>query len=169
MDVNFRPFRTHEYILVFTNQFKKSTYNPQRVAVSESSLARHKVGKVVIKRNNTSHVSLYQGIRKTPTAKYLNDGKRHPYSVLSYSVPQGKRNTPHPTQKPLDLCEWLIKTYSNEGDLVVDTFAGSGTTLEACLNLNRNAIGCETHEPYIEISKNRIEQAQAELSEVKNQ
>ena len=53
MDVKFRPFRTHEFILILTNQFKKSTYNPQRTEVSESSLARHRDGKVVVRRNNT--------------------------------------------------------------------------------------------------------------------
>lgn len=168
MDVNFRPFRTHEYILVFTNQFKKSTYNPQRVAVSESSLTRHKLGKIVIKRNKTSPVALYSGVKKPAIRQYVNDGKRHPFSVLSYAVPQGKNNTAHPTQKPLDLCEWLIKTYSNEGDLVVDTFAGSGTTLVACVNLNRNGIGCELHEAYVEIAKNQIENAKIKLLEAEN-
>jgi DNA modification methylase len=63
----------------------------------------------------------------------------------------------HPTQKPLDLLEWLIKTYTNEGELVLDNCMGSGTTGVACKNLNRNFIGIEKEETYFNIAKERIE------------
>ena len=63
----------------------------------------------------------------------------------------------HPTQKPVELCEYLIKTYTNEGDTVLDNVMGSGTTGVACKNLNRNFIGMELDEDYFNIAKERIE------------
>jgi len=62
----------------------------------------------------------------------------------------------HPTQKPLDLIEWIISYWSFEGDLVLDPFLGSGTTMEACLKLNRNCIGVEINPEYINITKKRL-------------
>ena len=62
----------------------------------------------------------------------------------------------HPTQKPLDLVEYLIKTYSNEGDVIFDPFMGSGTTMLAAKNLNRHGIGCELFEDYFNIAQSRI-------------
>lgn len=70
---------------------------------------------------------------------------------------RSKEKTPHPTQKPVDLLEYLIKTYTNEGDLVLDFTMGSGSTGVACMNLNRKFIGIELDENYFNIAKNRIE------------
>ena len=69
----------------------------------------------------------------------------------------------HPTQKPLDLCEWLIKTYSNESDTILDPFMGSGSTGHGCVNLNRHFIGCETHALYFDMATKRIATAQLDL------
>lgn len=63
----------------------------------------------------------------------------------------------HPTQKPVELCEWLIKTYSNEGDTVLDNCMGSGTTGVAAMNTNRNFVGIEMNKDYFEIAKERVE------------
>ena len=69
----------------------------------------------------------------------------------------------HPTQKPVSLLEYLIKTYTNEGESVLDNCMGSGSTGVACINTNRNFIGMELDQQYFEIAKKRIEEAQAQL------
>ena len=83
-----------------------------------------------------------------------NNGFRYPKQVLEFGVVE--RNTLHPTQKPVDLFEYLIKTYTNEGDLVLDNCMGSGTTGVACKNLNRNFIGIELDPEYFKIAEKRI-------------
>lgn len=80
---------------------------------------------------------------------------KYPTSIITIKrVPVCKCE--HPTQKPVELLEWLIKTYTNEGDLVLDNCMGSGTTGVACKNLNRNFIGIEKEEKYFDIAKERI-------------
>ena len=74
-----------------------------------------------------------------------------------------KNKSKHPTQKPVDLLEYLIKTYTNEGETVLDFTAGSGSTGVACMNTNRNFIGIELDEGYFEIAKKRIEEAVNDL------
>lgn len=81
-------------------------------------------------------------------------GDRHPRSVLKYHQKDEKL---HPTQKPLELCEWLIKSYSNEGDIVLDFCMGSGTTIKACINTKRNYIGIEKDKDIFNTAKKRIE------------
>lgn len=145
-DANHKPLKAHEFIGIFTNSFRKAAYTPQKTTGTP------------YKKKRKGFVSHYPRCERGDT---VNTGDRHPTTVLKFR--NGNHKSLHPTQKPLDLCEWLVKTYSNEGDLVVDPFAGSGTTLLACLDLNRNAIGCELHEPYVEIAKNRIEKARIEI------
>jgi len=82
-----------------------------------------------------------------------NTSERFPRSVLKYHQNDEKL---HPTQKPLDLCEWLIKTYSNEGDLVLDFCMGSGTTPLACKNTNRRYIGVEKDEAIFKTAEERL-------------
>ena len=86
------------------------------------------------------------------------DGKRYPLSVLSFCGENQKRKQ-HPTQKPIALLEWLIKTYSNEGETVLDNCMGSGSTGVACVNTNRQFIGIELDEGSFNIAKKRIEEA----------
>ena len=80
-------------------------------------------------------------------------GDRHPKSVLKYHQSGEKL---HPTQKPLELCEWLVKTYSNENDVVLDFCMGSGTTIQACMNTNRQYIGVEKDKDIYETAKKRL-------------
>lgn len=80
---------------------------------------------------------------------------KHPTSLLTFSKPHPSVMK-HPTQKPVELCEWLIKTYTNEGEVVLDNCMGSGSTGVACLNTNRNFIGIELDEGYFNIAKERI-------------
>lgn len=85
----------------------------------------------------------------------VSNAKGYPKNLLSYSNPNN--NLLHPTQKPVALLEYLIKTYTNEGDLVLDNCMGSGSTGVACVNTNRSFIGIEKDEKYFEIAKERID------------
>ena len=80
----------------------------------------------------------------------------YPTSIIEFSNAD-KRNRLHPTQKPVELLEYLIKTYTNENDIVLDNCMGSGSTGVACINTNRNFIGIELDESYFKIAKERIE------------
>ena len=82
---------------------------------------------------------------------------KHPKSILTFSKPHSSVMI-HPTQKPIELLEWLIKTYTNEGDLVLDFTMGSGTTGVACKHLNRKFIGIELDHGYYDIACKRIEE-----------
>ena len=81
----------------------------------------------------------------------------YPINLLKYNRVHSSKRL-HPTQKPIELCEYLIKTYTNDGDLVLDNCMGSGSTGVACKNLNRKFIGIEKDEKYFNIAKNRIEE-----------
>lgn len=87
------------------------------------------------------------------------DGKRYPLSVLKFNSEKGL----HPTQKPVALLEWLIKTYTNENDIVLDNCMGSGSTGVACVNTNRKFIGIELDDKYFDIALNRIQDTQNKL------
>ena len=86
-------------------------------------------------------------------------GRRFPRDVLKVSWRAPFEKTLHPTQKPVSLCEYFIKTYSNEGAVILDPFIGSGTTAIACINTGRNFIGFEMDKGYYDIACKRIEGA----------
>lgn len=132
-----QPMKYHEDILVFG--VGKITYNPQMVRGNAS----HSRGKNI---NRSTH---YNGAK---LSNKLSDMK-YPSSILKYAKEHPPR---HPTQKPVALFEYLIKTYTNEGDLVLDNCAGSGTTGVACKLLKRNFILIEKEPEYVEIIKNRL-------------
>ena len=132
------PLRRHEDILVFYK--KLPVYNPQFTQGEVYEISR-------------SHGTNNYGKQKTNSTK--SDGRRYPTSILN--VPQVRVKGGHPTQKPVALFEYLIKTYTNEGDTVLDNVMGSGTTGVACKNLNRNFIGMELDEEYFKIAQSRIE------------
>lgn len=132
----------HENIMLFNS--KKTTYNPQ-MTLGEPN---HAVGKG--KRNTENLVSM----KNSFTVTNKTDGLKHPKSVLKFNREVGL----HPTQKPVALLEYLIKTYTNEGDIVLDFTMGSGSTGVACVNTNRKFIGIELDDTYFEIAKNRIEE-----------
>lgn len=151
LDVKHRPMRAHEWMLVFADRLKGSTYNPQKVACPTAKIgASHK---------STARTSIYD-THDRPTT-WTDDGTRHPRSVLRVdSISRGDdEHTGHPTQKPRDLMTWLVKTYSNPGDLVVDPFVGSGSTAEACLLTGRRFFGCERDRGYFETAKARLTEA----------
>lgn len=141
LNANIKPLKSHEDICIFYK--KKPVYNKQYWYSTP------------YKRTKTDSLSDNYGERGEAGTESL-DGKRNPLSILSYAR-DGSRL--HPTQKPVALLEYLIKTYTNEGDTVLDNCMGSGSTGIACKNTERNFIGIELNEKYFEIAKRRIKDA----------
>lgn len=160
--VKYQPLREHELVLVFSQ--KTHLYKPQMRLRSEKSLKRDPIGKTRFKTVNiTSSKSLEKYARNTIKAKgsYVSsDGLRNPSSVLDFDSEGYARGFTHPTCKPLALYEYLVRTYTNEGDVVLDLTMGSGTTGVACKRLGRSFIGIEQDSNYFEIAKRRIESAE---------
>lgn len=149
------PMKAHENILVFYK--KLPTYNPQMTQGHPRKVSSKKSRSESAKRHSEKSLkgeSNY-GVFANDIEGY-DSTERYPLSVQVFAKDQQKENC-HPTQKPVALLEWLLKTYSNEGDLVLDNCMGSGSTGVACVNLNRNFIGMELTEQYFEIAKERIE------------
>ena len=122
----------------------------------------------MIKRDKVKKSKCYSSSDSNPLAN--NDGvtreytHKNPTNIITESNASQKGKV-HPTQKPVALMEYLIKTYTNEGETVLDFTMGSGTTGVACVNLNRNFIGIEMSPEYFKMAKDRIEQAKNLFSE----
>jgi site-specific DNA-methyltransferase (adenine-specific) len=151
LNANLMPMRNHEQILVFGRPgFKKQTiYIPQKTLGG-------RVG--IITRNHKS--SIY---RDTGECVHTSDGTVHPSSVLTFASERGQ----HPTQKPVDLTERLVRTYSDEGGTVLDCFMGSGSTAIACVRAGRAFIGIEQDREYFNLAVERVKKAYAERNEGK--
>ena len=137
----YRPLIKHESCLIFSKETPK--YNPQKELLEKPR---------IIKRKANSN-----GKSETSPIKYSEER----ISVYTHKTPDNflkfnRERGLHPTQKPVALFEYLIKTYTNEGDLVLDKCMGSGTTGVACKNLNRNFIGIELDSDYFKIAEKRI-------------
>ena len=140
------PMKSHEVISVFCK--KLPIYNPQM-----------RLGFKAYKCKQGKQSGAFGMSNKEIVTD--NNGERYTISVLEFNSTNGKNV--HPTQKPVALLEYLIKTYTNEGDLVLDNCIGSGTTAVACLSLNRHFIGIELSPEYCEIAKKRIKEIQPQL------
>jgi len=146
-NVKLQPFRIHEQIFIFgkgrvTNGTRIAMkYNPQKTD-----------GLPYTQTSGRMSENWKGGLGQIETKNL--DGKRHPKTIQKFNR---DKNGSHPTQKPVALFEYLIKTYTNEGDLVLDNVAGSGTTGVACMNTNRKYILIENDEKYCDIIKKRIE------------
>ena len=116
-----------------------------------------KEGKPYHKRDGLKPLSNQQNYGIKRKQQEANTGTRYPDNLIEFS--NGNNKNVHPTQKPVPLLEYLIKTYTNEGDLVLDNCMGSGSTGVACVNLNRKFIGIELDENYFNIAKDRINKA----------
>lgn len=136
------PLKKHENVLIFGDG--KVLYNPQMVAVKRQRAKR----KATVDPITGATINGYQ---------FDNLGMSYPVSIFFAQRELAKRY--HPTQKPVALYEYLIKTYTNEGDTVLDFCMGSGTTGVACMNTGRKFIGVEKEQKYFEISERRIKQA----------
>lgn len=137
------PLRSHEDICVFYK--KLPTYNPQKTTghTRKVSRAEH--------RANCKATTDYGEYRLTT----YDSTERYPKSVWTFAK-DIQISALHPTQKPVALLEYLIKTYTNEGELILDNCAGSGSTCIAAINTNRNFIGMEMDDDYFEVAENRI-------------
>ena len=142
------PLKNHENILIFYK--KPPIYNPQM-----------KKGKPYTLERNTFTVNYGKQVDMVRTE---NTGERYPLTILKFKRDKEKL---HPTQKPVALLEYLIKTYTNEGELVLDNCMGSGSTGVACLNTNRKFIGIELDENYYNIAFNRINNDLRETNNIK--
>ena len=141
------PLRNHEHILVF---YKKSpVYNPQM------GIGIRKKGRVKNERLNSNYGKF--GVEKIHL--FDDKGTRYPQSVLDFTNGDRIKQNKHPTQKPLDLIRYLIKSYTNVNDTVLDGYSGSGTTAEACYLENRNAVCCEIDKDYYEAGFKRVSEA----------
>ena len=129
------PLKNHENILVFYK--KLPTYNPQ---MTKGTPYTQKSGRASSNYNPQERVTT------------VNEGYRYPLTVQKFKSEKGL----HPTQKPVELFEYLIKTYTNDGETVLDNCMGSGTTAIACINTNRNYIGFELDQEYYRASIERI-------------
>lgn len=151
-----QPLRDVENISVFYK--KQCVYNPQFTKGEPySALKGGKTSKV-----SESGATTYGKFMNGAEFRNDNSGFRYPKQVIEFGVVE--RGTVHPTQKPVPLLEYLIKTYTNEGDLVLDNCMGSGSTGVASVNTNRNFIGMELDENYFKIAQERISKAQENLS-----
>jgi site-specific DNA-methyltransferase (adenine-specific) len=140
----YRPMIKHEDVCVFTKKGKKhKVFNP--TLLEGKPYKRNNVG---IKLNNHGY-----GLKQVTTN---NEGTRYSDSILDFPQRWRRQDQIHPTQKPVELMEFLIRTYTNEGDMVLDNCAGSFTTAIACENLKRNWIGIELEEKYCRIGRQRI-------------
>lgn len=136
----YQPYKVHEIVSVFSKA--KHNYFPQMTE-----------GKPYISGKGTS--GEITGNR--PKVQTKNEGKRYPRSIQRFNTEKNKST--HPTQKPIALLEYLIKTYTNEGETVLDFTMGSGSCGVACINTNRRFIGIELDEGYFNIAKQRIDEA----------
>jgi site-specific DNA-methyltransferase (adenine-specific) len=153
-----KHIKIHEKVLIFSKK-AKYIFNPQKWLVAEKEfLTQRKTFNEVYVGNN-----IYSKMYKK---QKIDSGERNPLSIVSCKVPFNTSHTKkysneievrlHPTQKPVALLEYLIKTYTNEGKTVLDNCMGSGSTGVACVNTNRNFIGIELDEKYFNIAKERI-------------
>lgn len=138
-----KPLKIHEDILIFYK--KQPVYNPQWGC-----------GDPYVRWNKQAAVDKQTNYGKIKENVVVNtDGKRYPTTVLKFN----RVETPvHPTQKPVDLCEWLIKTYTTEDSLVLDNCFGSGSTAVACTLTNRNFVGFEKDEKYFDAALSRLDE-----------
>lgn len=147
IQVKYQPLKNYEDICIFTHNGERANYYPQ---MTDGEAYKPRPGK--------KKTEIYNEI---PNYMFRrgSDGKRYPKAIQYFKTSESEGKVLHPTQKPIALLEYLIKTYTNKGDLVLDFTMGSGSTGVACLNTNRKFIGVEIDEKYFNIAKDRIEAA----------
>ena len=141
----YRPVSKHENILVFGKGRVK--YNPQ-LEEGEPYYRKRKENKGDKPNNHKLGV--------VSESETKNDGFRYPSTVQFFQQKWRRQDQVHPTQKPVPLLQWLVRSFTNEGDIVLDNTMGSGSTGVACINTNRNFIGMELDDKYFEIAEKRI-------------
>ena len=142
--LKYQPWKMNENILIFNC---KGYYYPQKYKVDDVFIDK----RINVNNPISNKDGVYGEIKRT---RKKDDGTRYPSNIIKVSNPNN--NSVHPTQKPTELMEYLIKTYTNENELVLDFTMGSGSTGVAAKNLNRNFIGIEMDENYFNIAQERI-------------
>ena len=148
----YRPMKYHETLQCF--YMTGTTYNP---------IMKERVGKHKECYNYNHYCSTNNHINLAKQKKKYDPNFVQPSSVLEFAVVPNRNGKLHPTQKPVALIEYLIKTYTNEGETVLDFTMGSGTTGEACGNLNRDFIGIELDKNYFDIAVKRLKKFKPEV------
>ena len=143
LTAKYKPLTKHEDVNVFSLHKKTLKYYPQ--------MTEGKPYKRKFTENKVNNMGF--GIKGVETN---NTGTRHPTTVLDYSQQWRRQDQVHPTQKPVELMEFLVKSFTQENETVLDFTMGSGSTIVAALNTNRKAIGIELNESYFNIAKERI-------------
>ncbi len=143
-----RPLTSHENILVFCD--KTPPYNPQKWTIPDH---------LRTKRKHATSKTSGECYGSSDLKRWDDDGSRYPTSVIGFSNRAGRKENYHPTQKPLELIEYLINTYTNKGDAVLDNCMGSGTTGVAAVNTGREFVGVELDKDYFNAACKRIEKA----------
>lgn len=176
-NVHKMPLKIHENILVFYK--KLPTYNPQKYMLSNDYIKEHLVPIGRERKVSDWHYCAGNFVgscseEKAKNYSYKETGERYPTDVVKFSNWNGTlfgakygKEVKHPTQKPVPLLEYLIKTYTNEGDTVLDNCMGSGSTGVACVNTGRNFIGIELDGGYFEIAESRIAEAEMVHNQLK--
>jgi site-specific DNA-methyltransferase (adenine-specific) len=160
MQIKNQPARVVENIIIFNSK----KYNPQMVMADEKNKRPRNFKKEnpqTVKNNNKTY-----GTQQRYTSESHNENLRYPKNIINIKSNEKECNNihrVHPTQKPVALMEYLIKTYTNENEIVLDFTIGSGTTAVACEKTNRKWIGIEMLEKYCKIAKERIENEQEQL------
>ena len=154
------PIKFHENICVFSKapighvsqlRERRMKYNPQGIVRVDKSWSRPQ-------KYETEH----KLARKSHSLNRIIEYEGYPKSIIEFNNSDNRERGLHPTQKPVALCEYLIKTYTDEGDTILDNCIGSGTTAVAAINTNRNYTGFELDNHYCEIANERIRKALAE-------
>jgi site-specific DNA-methyltransferase (adenine-specific) len=156
---NYRPMKCTEDIVVFSSggaaaaskNGKNMTYNPQGL-IEKNVKKKNSAKRLGNFLHNPEHMG--KNNKLLHETEYEQKYTNYPSEIIEFGL---DKNMVHPTQKPVALMEYLIKTYSDEGEIVLDNCMGSGTTGVACMNMNRNFIGIEMDEEYFSIAKKRIE------------
>jgi len=147
-----QPLRKHENIVVFSNG--KELYNPQGIRKKGTIVKRGKTKTTIYRAHIGSRM---RDVDRS--AGYIQEYCNYPHDIIKFKT-SASAGRLHPTQKPVALMEYLIKTYTNEGETVLDFTMGSGTTGVACKRTGRRFIGCERDKDYFDIATRRIDQAQ---------
>ncbi len=165
-----KHIKVHESVLVFSKK-GTYTYNPQKWEVKEKEFLTQRKTLSMYGETNTIYGSIKRNRKK-------DDGTRNPISVIPFKVPTTAAKTKtyskdvdlriHPTQKPILLWEYLVKTFSNENDLVLDSCSGGGTTAIACLRNNRYYTCIEKEDTYVNASLERIKTEELYIEELKH-
>jgi len=146
---NFMPMQSHELIWCLKKRGTKTSelyFDIDSIKTPGKPYARRNIVISTV-RNNWA-----------PNRTIVKDGRRFPLSVFNHPpvIRKNRKEIKHPTEKPLEILKWIVKSSSKKGDVILDCFMGSGTTAVACIQLGRNFIGCEINNNFYNVTKKRI-------------